>query len=52
MFYLLSGSCEEGGGISLLGNEDQPIFRGYKVLPDQPEFLDIFLQAISVKTNS
>ena len=27
--------------ISLLGNEDEPIFRGY-VLPDQPEFLVIF----------
>ena len=36
---LLSESCEEGG-ISLLGNEDEPIFRGY-VLPDQPEFLVI-----------
>ena len=29
------------GGISLLGNEDESIFRGY-VLPDQPEFLVIF----------
>ena len=53
---LFSESCEEGGrrgggGISLLGNEDEPIFRGY-VLPDQPEFLVIFLQAVSVKTNS
>ena len=37
---LLSESCEEGG-ISLLGNEDEPIFRGY-VLPDPPEFLAIF----------
>ena len=30
-----------GGCISLLGNEDEPIFRGY-VLPDQPEFWVIF----------
>ena len=37
---LLSESCEEGE-ISLLGNEDEPIFQGY-VLPDQPEFLVIF----------
>ena len=36
----LSESCEEEG-ISLLGNKDEPIFRGY-VLPDQPEFLVIF----------
>ena len=43
---LLSESCEEwggggGGGISLLGNEDKPIFPGY-VLPDQPVFLVTF----------
>ena len=39
---LLLESCEEGG-ISLLGNEDEPICtcRGY-VLPDQLEFLVIF----------
>ena len=30
-----------GGGISLLSNQDEPIFRGY-ILPDQPEFLVIF----------
>ena len=36
---LASESCEEG--LSLLGNEGEPIFRGY-VLPDQPEFLAIF----------
>ena len=29
------------GVISLLGNEDEPIFRG-RVRPDQPEFLVIF----------
>ena len=38
---LLSGSCEVGRGISLLGNEDEPVFRGH-VLPDQPKFLVIF----------
>ena len=38
----LSESCEEGG-ISLLGNEDEPIFRGY-VLPGQPEFLVTFFE--------
>ena len=39
---LLSESCEEGGGgISLLGNEVEPIFREY-VLSDQPELLVIF----------
>ena len=32
------------GGISLLRNEDKPIFRGY-ALPDQPELL---VQAVSV----
>ena len=37
---LPSESCKEGG-ISLLGNEDEPIFQGY-VLPDQPEFLVSF----------
>ena len=36
---LLSESCKKGG-ISLLGNEEEPIFRGY-VLPDQPDFLAI-----------
>ena len=30
-----------GGRISLLGHEDEPLFRGY-VLPDQPEFLVMF----------
>ena len=40
-----------GGGTSLLGNENELIFRGY-ILPDQPEFFIIFIQAISVKTNS
>ena len=39
---LLSESSEEGSGggggaISLLGNEDEPIFRGY-ILPNQPDF--------------
>ena len=44
---LLSESCEEGG-ISLLGNEDEPIFRGY-VLPDQPEFLVIFYKLFQLR---
>ena len=42
---LLSESCEKGeggvGGISLLDNEDEPIFREY-VLPDQPESYKLF----------
>ena len=33
----LSESCEKGG-ISRLGNEDEPIFRGY-ALPNQPELI-------------
>ena len=49
---LLSESCKEGGGggggISLLGNEDEPIFRGY-VLPDQPEFLVIFYKLFQLR---
>ena len=36
---LLSKPCEEGG-ISLLGNENEPIFRGC-ILPDQPEFFQL-----------
>ena len=44
---LLSASSEEGG-ISLLGNEDEPIFRGY-ILPDQPEFLVIFYKLFQLK---
>ena len=45
---LFSEFCEEGG-LSLLGNDDEPMFRGYVlpreskvVLTDQPEFLVIF----------
>ena len=48
---LLSESCEEGGGgwgISLLGNEDEPIFREH-VLPDQPEFLVIFYKLFQLR---
>ena len=37
-----------GGGISLLCNEDQPIFRGY-ILPDQPEFLVIFYKLFQLR---
>ena len=36
------------GGISLLGNEDGPIFRGY-VLPDQPEFSVIFSKLFQLR---
>ena len=35
------GILQGRGGISLLGNKDEPIFRGH-VLPDQPELLVIF----------
>ena len=44
---LLSESCEEGG-ISPLGNEDKPIFRGH-VLPNQPEFLVIFCKLFQLR---
>ena len=44
---LLSESCEEGG-ISLSGNEDEPMFRGY-VLPDQPEFLVIYYELFQLR---
>ena len=47
---LLQESCK--GGISLLGTEDEPIFRAY-VLPDQPELLVIFYKLFHLrKTNS
>ena len=44
---LLSESCEEGGN-TLLGNEDEPTFRGY-ILPDQPEFLVIFYELFQLR---
>ena len=44
---LLSESCEEGG-MFLLGNEDEPISRGY-VLPDQPEFLVFFYKLFQLR---
>ena len=34
--------------ISQLGNEDEPVFRGY-VLLDQPEFLFIFYKLFQVR---
>ena len=34
--------------ISLLGNEDKPIFRGY-VLPDQTELLVIFYELFQLR---
>ena len=46
---LLSESCEEFFlGIFPLGNEDEPIFRGY-VLLDQPEFLVIFYKLFQLR---
>ena len=36
MFIDFSRNLARKGGLSLLGNEDEPIFRGY-ALPDQPE---------------
>ena len=49
---LFSESCEEGG-FSLLGNEDEPIFRGY-ILPYQHEVLIIFCRLLQLRsmTNS
>ena len=44
---LLLESWEEGGN-SLLGNEDEPIFRGY-VLPDQPDFLVTFYKLFQLR---
>ena len=47
---LFSESCERAGGegISLLGNEKEPIFRGY-VLPDQPEVLVTFYKLFQLR---
>ena len=42
---LISESCEEGP--SLLGNKDEPIFRGY-IFPDLPEFLVIFYKLLQL----
>ena len=39
-FWTCSRNPGRNGGISLLGNEDEPIFRRY-VLPNQPKFLVI-----------
>ena len=48
---LALGILQGREGISLLGNEDEPIFRGH-VLTDQPELFGYLLQAVSVDTNS
>ena len=45
---LALGILQERGGISLLGNEDEPIFRGH-VLPDQPELLVIFYKLFQLR---
>ena len=42
------GILQGRGGISLLGNEDEPIFRGH-VLPDQPELLVIFYKLFQLR---
>ena len=39
--WTCSPNLARKGGISLLGNEDEPVFQGY-VLQNQPEFLLIF----------
>ena len=46
--YRLALGILRGKGISLLGNEDKPISRGY-VLPDQPEFLVIFYKLFQLR---
>ena len=45
---LALGILQGRGGISLLGNEDEPIFRGH-VLPDQPELLVIFYKLFQLR---
>ena len=45
---LALGILQGRGGISLLGNEDEPIFRGH-VLPDQPELLVIFYNLFQLR---
>ena len=45
---LALGILQGRGGISLLGNEDEPIFRGH-VLPDQPERLVIFYKLFHLR---
>ena len=48
MFIDLFSESWEEGGISLLGNNDKPIFLGY-VLPNQPEFLVIFCKLFQLR---
>ena len=45
---LALGILQGRGGISLLGNEDEPIFRGH-VFPDQPELLVIFYKLFQLR---
>ena len=47
VYRLALGNLRERG-ISLLGNEDEPIFSGY-VLSDQPEFLVIFYKLFQLR---
>ena len=44
--WTCSRNLARKGGISLLGNDDEPIFRGH-VLPDQPEYLLSFTSCFS-----
>ena len=45
---LALGILQGKGGISLLDNEDEPIFRGH-VLPDQPQLLVIFYKLFQLR---
>ena len=47
---LALGILQGRGGVSLLGNEGERIFRGH-VLPDQPEYLVIFYKLFQLKEN-
>ena len=48
---LALGILQGRGGISLLGDEDEPVFRGH-VLTDQPELLVIFYKLFQLTQNS
>ena len=48
MFIDLLSDLARKWAIPLLGNEDEPIFRGY-VLPDQPEFMVIFYKLFQLR---
>ena len=48
MFAELLRNFARKGGVSLLGNEDESIFRGY-VFPDKPKFLVIFYELFQLR---